>query len=342
MKIAIFGASVSAQSFNHATGEVTGYAEVLRREHAAELGAQDIRQITYPGNRMSDGGLVRLADVVAWRPDICVLEPLVEDGRRGKHVLEVEKRHIYVTLLEAGILPVTLLLPEPLRRPARDLPHYNQYVGISRQYGLPVIEVDVAHVPDPETKFNGVHTLHEGARVYARQIVDVLKTLGNPRQQADDALMRALGMGRPKLCITTLQAPPNAPKQLSKIALTLVSENPDPMPFRLIQHQHIGPFSPVVNLSLMRGAAEAIWHDTLSIWDEYCHYRRPSYVMLADSALQGAGAYSLSVALADVLPDYALCRKPVAEWPQHRHMEPAGDLVIVSAQPITAQVSDYR
>ena len=54
MKLAIFGASVSAQGLNHATKEVTGYAEVLRRDYAARLGLSEVRQITYAGNRASD------------------------------------------------------------------------------------------------------------------------------------------------------------------------------------------------------------------------------------------------------------------------------------------------
>lgn len=73
MKIAVFGASVSHQTKNHTTGAITGYAEALRRDHAAALGAAEIRQITYAGNRLSDGGLLRLADVVLEHPGQYVL-----------------------------------------------------------------------------------------------------------------------------------------------------------------------------------------------------------------------------------------------------------------------------
>ncbi|KGM89513.1 hypothetical protein rosmuc_00104 [Roseovarius mucosus DSM 17069] len=66
MKIAILGASVSAQTITHNTGEVTGYAEVMRREHTGALGTCVIKQFTYPGNRLSDGGLLRLSFGSGW------------------------------------------------------------------------------------------------------------------------------------------------------------------------------------------------------------------------------------------------------------------------------------
>lgn len=341
MKIAIFGASVSHQTVNYATGEVTGYAEVLRREHAAELGVTEIRQITYPGNRLSDGGLVRLADVVAWKPDICLFEPLIEDGSRGKISLEAEKRYAYGALLEAGILPVTLLLPDPLRHPARALPHYDQFIGISRQYGLPVIEIDISGAADPESKFNGVHTRLEGARLYARQIVAGLQSLGDPRRLAAEALERASDGGRPEMMVTPLCLAPNAPKRIKKLELSLASHHSVPVTIRVVQPQNIGMFSPIIDLVLMRDGGQ-ICSETLSVWDAFCHYTRFSYVMLANSVLEQPGHYILSLQVSELLPDYAICRRPVEDWPAVRYLEPTNAPVLITSKYVSAKITCYE
>lgn len=334
MKIAILGASVSAQTITHNTGEVTGYAEVMRREHTGALGACVIKQFTYPGNRLSDGGLLRLEEVLNWGADICLIEPLIEDGRRGKNSLEVEKRHIYISLLEAGILPVTVLIPEPFGRSARNLPHYDQFIGISRQYGLPVIEVDVADVSDIEEKFSGVHTRLEGARIYARQIVDALLRLENPMQRATDALAEALKRGRPQLSIAPIPLLTDMPSQVKYLEITIVSRHPERLPIRLVQHQDIGKFSPVLDVVLSRHDQGQICSETISIWDEYCHYNRSSYVMLADAVLEEPGCYTLSLGVSSDHPAYSKCRHPVEEWPKHRYMVPKGPPVLISKLPV--------
>ena len=66
--MAILGASVSQQSRNHVTGEITGYSEIMRTSHAENLGFSQINRFTYPGNRASDGGMVAWwhGGMVAW------------------------------------------------------------------------------------------------------------------------------------------------------------------------------------------------------------------------------------------------------------------------------------
>lgn len=339
MKLAVFGASVSHQTINHITGEVTGYVEVLRREYSARLGVSEIRQITYPGNRLSDGGLVRLANVVAWRPDICLIEPLIEDTRRGTNSLEIEKRYVYVTLLESGILPVTVLLPEPLNRPACELPHYDQFIGISRQYGLPVIEVSVVGLSGLEMKFKGVHTKLEGAQIYAQQIAEALRYLSNPCCLVARALERIPKHVRPKLTIAPLHLPLNSPKQIKKIEVSLTSNHPEPVFIRLVQQQNIGIFSPVLDLVMIHEGYGQIWSDTLSIWDTYCHYSRLSYVMLANTILEKRGNYNLLIKISKIRPDYSLCYNSVVDWPVEYHLEPTGALFLISNKTVSAGVA---
>ncbi len=341
MKIAVFGASVSHQTTNHATGEVTGYAECLRREHAAALGATAIRQITYPGSRLSDGGLLRLADVIAWKPDICLFEPLIEDSRRGANSVTAEKRYVYLSLLEAGILPVTLLLPAPFGKPASQIPHYDQFIALTKQYGLPVIEVTLDGVDARETKFKGVHTLLEGARIYARQIADALQGLPDPQSVVKTALARALASGRPTLTLSHLQPPTGTGGTITSMALKVVSEYPGPVRIRLVQPQSIGTFSPVMDVTLTQDGGTPIVMQKLSVWDEFCHYTRRSYVMLTDTVLKGPGRFSLTLKVSDTPPDYSQCREAVADWPTARYLEPTGGPVLISERPVIASLTQY-
>ncbi len=341
MKIGVLGASVSHQTIHHVTKEITGYVEVLRRNFAEQLGVTEIRQFTYEGNRLSDGGLIRLEEVVAYQPDICLFEPLIEDGSRGKNSLLVEKRYVYMSLLEANILPVTLLLPEPFGRPACNIPHYNQFIAISRQYGLPIIEVDIAGLSDLEAKFRCVHTRFEGAMFYAQEIIKGLQCLTDPHRLAAEALVRALEWDRPEVVVSPLPLPSNPAKRITKMKISLRSDSPDPIPFRLVQRQNIGVFSPVLNLMLMRGN-EPVWSESLSVWDPFCHHTRLSYVLLADTVLKQKGDYVLQLQLSKKIPDYSLCRRSRANWPEKLYLEPTAAPVLISYKPISASVTLYQ
>lgn len=112
MKLAILGASVSAQSRNHVSGEITGYSEVLLLSHAKNLGISEIRRFTYSGNRLSDGGLIQSIAVRDYRPDYCIVEPNIEDESRGWAVTEDELKFIYKNIATSGARPINLFLPD--------------------------------------------------------------------------------------------------------------------------------------------------------------------------------------------------------------------------------------
>lgn len=342
MKLAIFGASVSDQTVHHKTGEVTGYPEVLRREYAQALGVTEIRQITYPGNRLSDGGLVRLADVLDWRPDICLFEPLIEDTSRGRNSLEVENRYIYLSLLEAGILPVTLLLPEPFGRQACEIPHYSQYMGICRQYALPVIVVTLDGVPDLESKFTGVHTRLAGARIYAEQIVRELQGFEDPRQsQVTVALDKALAHGRPQLAVAAIPGADNPAKRIWGMRVEIEVTTPEPRPVRLVQRQNIGDFSPVLDVTVTRPGGMSDMTEQVSVWNPYCHYTHKSYVMLANLRLASVGRHTTRIAVSATRPDYSSCRRPHIVWPMKQYLDPIDAPVLISSRPIDSIVTYY-
>ncbi len=308
MKIAVFGASVSAQARNHKTGEITGYSEVLREDYSAALGASEIRRITYPGNRLSDGGMVRLAHLRRFQPDICIFEPLIEDGTRGVRSTAAEIRYVYLEMLRAGILPVTVLLPDLTRGPAASLPNYPIYRGICKAYGLPALEIDLAGVPDLEAKFDRMHTKLPGARFYAGQIADFLQTLGDRPALIAKALEQAEAQTQHEINVQQLALPSGASGRLMGLRVELETDSSEPVPFRLVQHQRLGPFSPVLECYFSQ---EDMAYQ-LPVWDPFCHFERDSYVMLSAQELAPGQSHHLSLDVSDTLPDYASCRREVA------------------------------
>lgn len=340
MKIAVFGASVSAQARNHKTGEITGYSEVLREDYLTRLGATEIRRITYPGNRLSDGGMLRLAHVLAFKPDICIFEPLIEDGTRGVRSTAAEIRFVYLEMLRAGILPVTVLLPDTTRGPAASLPNYAIYQGLCRAYQLPVLEIDLTGVSDLEAKFDRMHTKLEGARLYANRIAAFLQTLGNCQSIISHALERAKTQPSAHVYIQQLTQPlPRGPvKRLTGLSVELQHDMDDPVSFRLVQHQRLGPFSPVLDGQFSPDGSPF----QISVWDPFCHFERDSYVMLCSQTIAPGLLRTLSLDVAETRPDYASCRRQVLQWPSALYMCPLAPPVIISQSPLIARLVRYN
>ena len=347
MRLAVFGASVSAQTRHHITKEITGYVEVLRTRYMDALGVSEIRQITYEGNRLSDGGLVRLADLLEDKPDICLFEPLIEDRSRGQRVTIADFRYAYTQMLNAGILPVTVLLPRPWQGAASTGENYNVVRRICADYDLPVIEVDVSHEADMDTKFKGIHTLLPGAEIYARQVYegftalrDIPGTLARAQAAAADTpcetyVQKLLGPG---------QAEADLPNRISGVELRLNVSGTGRPEVRLIQQQQIGPFSPMLDVrAVSQGVAQPTFEGPVSVWDRFCHYPRASYVVLGRVRVQGGAPSHVKIAMSRADPDYASCAREVADWPlpDARYMQPLGPLHVIATRPFTAELVGY-
>lgn len=344
VKFVVFGASASAQTVKHDTKEVTGYCEVLRRRFLGALGASALQQICYGGNRLSDGGLYRLGEVVAARPGVCIVEPLVEDTTRGQYADRNEALFIYETLLKARILPVTLLLPQPARRTPDKWPTYEMFKRICADFGLPVIEVDLTGVAELDKKFEGIHTRLVGAELYAQAVVDGVRRLGDLPTFADHVFATMPPPGA-SLFETTVEVPDTA--VVRRIALRLRARDDAGFAFRVVQPQFVGPFSPVLQViaTWTGGAEPGQAMTTRSLWDPYCHYERRSYAVLEDRPVEaGHTGCILSVTMSPEDPAYAESRRPVERWPAaaERCMKPWGKIKVFSTAPLEAALVDYR
>jgi len=326
MKLAILGASVSAQKANYQTGEVTGYQEVLRYE-AGSVGISEVMDCTYPGNRASDGGLICSQFVADGCPDICIFEPNVEDRSRGVHVVEDEILFIYSVLVNSNIKPILLLLPTGHDLSPKTRPDYDIHFNVARRLNVPIIEIDLSDERDSARLFRGVHTSPEGARIYAHRImIELERMLAEPRTWS------ALPEHVPTRTILQ-RVPYEARGEVRDMRFMISFDASDgPEQIRIIQKQEIGPFSPVIDVAV-DGRVERS-----SVWDPYCHYARQSYVTIFNASISSPAELEVSVSAQD--PEYDRCRREGASFPppEHRYMSPRGDIYLVSQTQMNLKV----
>lgn len=356
MKIAILGSSVSKQTRHHESKAVTGYVQVLRDTYQAGMGISEIRQITYAGNRLSDGGLARLTEVLAYAPDICIFEPLIEDSRRGTLATEAELNMVYRRLLNAGILPVTLLLPNPKLRQASRSTEYNKLTRICSTLELPVVDISIPEDIDLVAGFNGVHTRAPGAAFYARTLHKALLPCLDPHwRQAVVAKAGAKARTLPKEAfLRRLGCPGGMPPKTRGVVLDLTlgptskhnqnGRKPGQGTVRLVQEHMIGTFSPVIQTrAVVQDTGALADNIRTSVWDDYCHFDRDSFVTSGDLSLAVNTTYQITLSMIDEDPDYASCRRAKTDWPaaSARYLHPLGPLFVISDTAFTAQVQRY-
>jgi len=342
MRVAVLGASVSAQSVHHQTRAVTGYVEVLRRELAGTLGIGELRGFTFAGNRLSDGGLIQAQAVAAWAPDLCIVEPLVEDTSRGQAADELEVSFVYETLLKAGVAPVALFLANAQHPTPNAMPGYALHQRVCQRLGVPVAALDLRNVPERSALFDGVHTTPPGARYVAGVLADALRR--QPAGWTARLVAERAPSAPPAVSVTRLPVP--ARSGVSHLVLRCERDDEGDLGVRVVQPQRIGPHSPVLDLSWEIGAQGEAGRQTqqLSVWDPYCHYERNSYVVLCPRRPLAGREAVVTITRSQSSPDYTRCRRPVEAWPapQELTLRPTGDLFLVSRGGVRVSLLDYR
>lgn len=326
MRIVVVGASVSAQRIHHATQEVTGYCEVLRREYLSALGVTELVQATYPGNRFSDAGLILLRDVIALKPDVCIVEPLIEDSSRGVDPTRCEITYFYSELINADIRPIALFLPEPLSaNPSpKAVKGYELHAQICRDLSIQTIEIDLTGTPDLESKFVGVHTRLAGARVYAKEIAERL-----PKFDLTSPLHVSPTTSEIFISSATFQPC----SRLRHVQLQIEAERPTAL--RIIQKQSIGPHSPLLDISKFTGQTRE--NSEISVWDPYCHYPRDSYVNLFNGHVE-AGSTLITAVCSRKPPAHTRSVHHRENWPSpaEKMLIPLSDFFLISNGPVSA------
>ena len=340
MKVAVFGASVSAQTVHHTTKEVTGYSEVLRRRWMQALGASELKQICYAGGRLSDGGLYRVGHVLGYQPELCLVEPLAEDVTRGRSLVEGEALFMYGSMLSRGILPFVVLLPEPVKRTARKWDTYALHVALCKRLGLPTVDIDISALERLDDYFIGLHTRLRGAELYAEAIARGVAALGDRRELVKHA--HAAAMALPARLRQVVVETPTVTK-IQQLVLRITPHRPGAYRFRVVQAQRVGPFSPVLAIAASGQASSG--EEIRSVWDPFCHYEREAYPVLDDRSVEAPGGpCTIGVVVSEIDPPYSDARHRVERWPApaERALRPIGPIKVFSTLPVDVELLRYQ
>ena len=320
--IGVLGASLSAQTVNHKTGELTGYVEALRRSYADALGVvpENIQQFAYGGNRLSDAGLILLDEVIDAKPDICILEPVVEDVSRGREITSADFLYVIRKLTENGILPIVFRVPLPLETNVASSDRYVLSGEICERYAIPLITSDLSKAIEAGMEFNGLHTLKDTAQFLAEELGKYLLSLN-----LNDAWRSLSAQNRlPVSKIKVVKLDDVGTTQWSTLSFQFSASQESHLV--LLQKQNIGPFSPVLQIAVKGSDGQEVAHSLQSVWDRFCYYQRSSFVTLCNVDLpKGGGIITVEIAN-EYAPNYNSCKKFEGKWPnaQGRKIDPIG------------------
>lgn len=298
-KIAFFGASVTAQTYARGTGELTGYVEAFKKDHASALGFEEVIVHSYPGNRLTDAGIILAQKILKQKPDIVILELTIEDYTRGLDFDERHLSHLYHIFISKGILPVLLAFPKPDGIAPYGYPPYEKVRKFADVMNLPMCVIELpADVERSDYYRDTCHTTTAGAHFYADSLARFLNepvvTKWKRRKVDSDAfrfIVRKVGSAQTR--------------NFRSIIVQNLSPSEAEGSLYLIQNQKIGSYSPVVDIEITMVSGERITRE-LSIWDPYCYYVRHSHVALVQ--LDRKDFVKIVIRVSPRLPNYAVGR----------------------------------
>jgi hypothetical protein len=327
MKIAFLGASVTAQTFAHQSGELTGYVEAFKKHHATHCGFSEVLSYAWSGNRLSDAGMVCIHLMLQDKPDVAILEPLIEDHTRGRDFSPKHIEYFFYSCTTSGILPIVFALPKPGGLAPFNHLNYDLLNSYCKDRNLPIIPIIMPNQFDRDLFYRDtVHTRKLGAEYYAQSLANALPAIVSKGLQDIDS----------SGCVSTLKVNCIQSDPKSKIH-SVVIRNLDPQSsngyFLLLQKQKIGDFSPVIETSFQWLSGNHSSYNS-SIWDPYCYYERLSYVTLAES--DRSDFVSIGISVANIDPQYENCRGKFdySKCKFDRFICPAGPFWIISDQTL--------
>ena len=185
MKHLFFGASVTEQTRNHSSGEVTGYYSCLQTDYP-----HIVERVSAGSCSIHDAGILLLEDVITKAPDVCFLEWCT--------ALKIEPdldavTYICKSLAARGIAPIPLILPRSDRDNA-SIKLTSDLITVCTRLGCPTLDL-TGTLDDESSRLilrDVVHTTQKGAKIYAQLISDFIESdkfsiprkdeLGNWRQ----------------------------------------------------------------------------------------------------------------------------------------------------------------
>lgn len=163
MKILFFGASVTAQSRNHATQSITGYVTYLDEKLANY--DYSVSRVAYSSSQYSNMGLYGLGNAILAEPNVIFFEW----HTTGESSINVELLLRQQRILSSmGILMILLVLPSKRHSPSDNLQKYAMIPLVD----LPCLDLRYLSSEAIHGEFlrDEVHTNEIGAQLYASAI----------------------------------------------------------------------------------------------------------------------------------------------------------------------------
>jgi hypothetical protein len=337
MHVIFTGASVTGQSRDHSTGQVTGYTEAIK-DIMPTMSSSNWTFSTkaYPGNRFSDGALIAIEEIISSAARICVVEPLQEDYTRGEVANLSHIELFYSSLLASDILPVTLLLPHQATLKAKDFPTYGLITDFCASHKLPTLEISLNEEEAAKMLRDRVHTNTHGAYHYANIMAKYLLQLEAGFQNIKKECIKIPTSNlEVKKIIVGMDA------SYTSMDLKIISPEGRIEEIVVLQEQLIGPHSPVVEIYSMDSNLKT--NSCLycsSIWDPYCHYERNSIVCLYRGTVE-QNKIHMKLIISQNLPDYVKSRRTVNCWPDQSEMRliPAGPFYAIGKRGLEVEIT---
>jgi hypothetical protein len=304
VKIHCFGASVTAQRTNHATGEVTGYVPNLKKLLSAKFKDLDILVTSAGSSHFDQAGYCLLPEVLRTNPDILVLDWHTTGLTQFNDQLW---QAAMLQIRDAGIRTLIAAFP---RRPEFEAGTERPNIRQARELSGGCIKLlDFTKIKgfSPEVHLRDeVHTTPSGAMYYAELLAEEIISLtrtnsaGCPRGFGDNLIPEE---PQPDFRVPSVDRFLIADSFIDcfQILIDIQGDVTYENPILVLDHQ-VGPFSPVAGL-LQDGSNGRL----RSIWDPWCSWTRQTYTGIPLGASIG-NAFKIVIFATGKLPNYKECR----------------------------------
>jgi hypothetical protein len=302
MKIVAFGASVTAQSKNHSTGEITGYFDALCDlcKSDSRLSGLEFMRVAAGSSHFNEAGFILLDEVLRKQPDMVIFDWHTTSSEVWNQKL-VDSA--YEKIRASGVLFLIAIFPRMSNVKNRKIPpSINQIKKITELENVELLnfyEDQEIMSTLPDLLRDEVHTNSTGALAYAKRLCSNIN--------------RFIEL-RPSLDTVQTDRSSNENVRLVKVDRLLVKKKlnkfscyiqPDGIlgEVILVFEHNIGPFSPIVKVSSTSGLSLS-----KSIWDPYCHYTRKTFQKIFDRHIIKAETARFDISVIDEPPKYISCR----------------------------------
>jgi len=302
LRIHCFGASVTAQATNHATGEQTGYAQNLKNLLEKDFPDLDFIVTAAGSSHFDQAGYCLLPEVLKSNPDILILDWHTTGLGEFNNQLWLAAIQ---QIKDSGIL--TLIALFPMRDNFENKTERPNIKQARDSAGGRIKLVDQAAFSEfnPEVHLRDiVHTTPQGGIYYAELLADMIK---ESLLSSDDKMRIETPCenmeSQPLIKVPSVSKHSSGIDFISCVSILIEFEGDNTIetPSLILDHK-VGPFSPVIELSLNGGHERLI-----SLWDPWCHWTRQTFTGIPVGGTS-QGLHRISLSVTDNPPDYQKSR----------------------------------